>query len=202
MVKIIFFIEDYSGIACLDIYALNLYEIGAFNDLSLILRLINSFSWSVNKNEAIIKIWNARFQDFQLFSIAKENMNYFIELKNWRIKFPQYKHKLNDWGQFINFINWKFEGESIQILYRQLLKILGENNYSVIYRLKNFFISRKNSDKISMLDYLWNKINKINLIYNLLALEIMALVKDIEKLNFFHQQDSNSFDIIQCKLKI
>ena len=192
-----FFIEDYSKLACLDIYALNKSDIGAFDDLNLILRLINSFSWSINKNKAIIAIWNAKFQDFQLFSIAKGNMNYIIELENWLIKLPRNKHKLNYWGQFINFTNWFFEWGSMQIWYRQLLKILGENNYFKIYRLKNFFILRNNSDSINMLDYLWNKINKRNLIYNLLVLEIIELIKDIEKLNFSLQQKGHSFDIIQ-----
>ena len=185
----------------LDIYALNKSEIGVFDDLSLILRLINSFSWSINKNKAIIKIWNVTFQDFQLFSIAKENMNYFIELKNWRIKLSQYTHKLNDWGQIINFTNWNFKGESKQIWYRQLLKTLGENNYSTIYRLKNFFILRNYFVEINMFDDLWNKLNKRNLIYNLLAFEIMVLIKEIEKLNFDFEQNKNTYHIIQCMIK-
>ena len=199
----IFFVEDdYYGRIYLYIYSLNQSEIGVFDDLSLILRLINSFSWSINKNKAIIWIRNATFQDFQLFSIAKENMNYFIELENWRIKLPRNKYKLNYWSEFINSINWKFEGESMQIWFRQLLKTLGENNYFAIDRLKNFFILRENSDRINMLDDLWNKLNKRNLIYNLLALEIMALIKDIEKLNFYIQQNKYTYDIIQCIFKI
>ena len=85
----------------------------------------------------------------------------------------------------------------MQNWYRQLLKKLGENNYSAIYRLKNFFVLRENSNEINMLDDLWNsKLNKRNIVYNLLALEIMALIKDIEKFNFYIHQNKKDYDII------
>ena len=157
----------------------------------------------IYKNKVTIKIWNVIFQDFQLFSIANENMNCFIKFKNWRIILPQNKHKLNYWGQNNNLVNWEFEGETMQNWYRQLLKKLGENNYSAIYRLKNFFVLRENSNEINMLDDLWNsKLNKRNIVYNLLALEIMALIKDIEKFNFYIHQNKKDYDIIQCILII
>ena len=194
--RLIYFLGDYSGGINLFIFASNKFEIGDFGDLSLILRLINSFSWLINKNMVVIRIWNVTFQVFQLFSIAIENMNYFIQLINWKIKLPQDKHKSYYLSQFDYFTNWKFEGESMQIWYRQILKTLGENKYSAIYRLKNFIIWRKNLNEINMLDDFWIKLNKRNLIYNLLLLEIMALIKDIEKLNFYILKYENNYHII------
>ena len=178
------YIEDYSERIYLVFYALNEFENGTFNDLGLVLRLISSFSKLLNQNKVIIQIWNTMFQNFQLFSIAKGNMNYIIQLKNWWIKLSQNKSKSNNLSKTIDLQNWKIERKSVILLYKQLLKILGENNYRAIYRLKNFIIANESSKEINMLDDLWNKINKRYLVYNLLLFEITAIIKEIGILNY------------------
>ena len=62
--------------------------------------------------------------------------------------------------------------------------MLGENNYHAIYRLKNFVIFEDLDYDINMLDDLWNIINKRYLLFNLLMLEIAAIIKEIGKFNY------------------
>ena len=103
-----------------------------------------------------------------------------LSSKNEKLNFL----KTNNLNQTIDLDYWKIEGKSKSLLYRQLLKILGENNYRAIYRLKKFVIFENDFYNINMLDDLWNIINKRYLLFNLLMLEIAAIIKEIGKSNY------------------
>ena len=144
---------------------------------------------------------NFIIQDFQLFSEEKEKITNIIELKNWQIKFPQNKFNLNYFCQPIAFLNWKFEGESMQKWYKQFLKIIGEKNFHKFYKVSNLIITNDSSEEVKMLDDLWITLNKRSLISNLLKFEIEAIIREIQNFNYKFINYDNNIDILLYKIK-